>query len=54
MINRFVSGRDGVQLLTDNEVIESIIKSYLHYTDSLNDQDAPFLIYLLESLTKIL
>lgn len=53
-INRFVSARDGVCKLADNNVIPQIITSFLKYSDGLQKTDSCFIKYLLEALTHIL
>ena len=46
---RMTIGRDGVDIVNDWDLTPDLIKSFLKYSETLKNEEAIFLIYLLES-----
>ena len=49
-----MSARDGVDFLCQSQLVRVIIQSFLKYSDALEESNIKFIIYLLESFTKVL
>ena len=46
--------RDGVELMCKFNLIPDMIKSFMEYTNELKNEEAKFLIFLLEAFAYIL
>lgn len=46
---RMTISRDGVDILNDWDLTPDLIKSFLKYTSKFTDEEAIFMIYLLEA-----
>jgi hypothetical protein len=51
---RIAISRDGVDIINNNKLTTDLISSFLKYTEELKDEEAQFMIYLLESFGYIL
>lgn len=52
-INRFISGRDGVQILCDSGLVKKMVESFIKYTDNPSLEDVKFIILILESFGQV-
>jgi len=51
---RMAISRDGVDIINNNKLTTDLISSFLKHTEELKDEEAQFMIYLLESFGYIL
>jgi hypothetical protein len=52
-LNRISGGRDGVDILCKSSLVALMIKSFLKFSEVLETENGPFLIYLLETFINI-